>query len=183
MSVALEYDCPPIHSDHVFCSLGWLRMRVSNLNSKSIHSLRLWFYISYGMTIHKDFSSFFGAPVKNNLSNFFGVPIQPVSTPAISILTSPSSSLSHFERKLEQRFVNKKSNPELRKTSNQSKKWRGKTHEKKLKERYRDPSYVFNLLHTSHLQVYDSGGRPICHGNCKFNCQAKFENEMNLLLG
>lgn len=133
------------------------------------------------MTIHKDFSSFFGAPVKNNLSNFFGVPIQPVSTPAISILTSPSSSLSHFERKLEQRFVNKKSNPELRKTSNQSKKWRGKTHEKKLKERYRDPSYVFNLLHTSHLQVYDSGGRPICHGNCKFNCQAKFRYDAPLL--
>ena len=134
------------------------------------------------MTIHDDLSAFLGVKVKPVVTSFASGTTPPRNG---SLHTNNAATkqqvISEFSNKLEERFEYKGKNLPEPRGRIPSKKWRGKTHERKLKERYLSPSYLFDLLNQKHLHQYDSGGRPICHGNCSFNCQSKFRYDPGLI--
>ena len=127
------------------------------------------------MTIHGDLSSFLGVKVKPVLTE---VAVQ-------QFAAANKQQTSQLSAKLEERFKEKilirNAAKDTTCVETAGKKWRGKTHERKLQQRYLAPNYVFDLLNQTHLHQYDSGIRPICHNNCKFNCKAKFRYDSELL--
>ena len=134
------------------------------------------------MTIHADLSSFLGVKVKPVVTSFTSANVSTTDISGIpNSLPTKTEVLSELSEKLEERFEYKKRVPSQNKRP--AKMWRSKTHEKKLQERYLNRSYVFDLLNNTHLQQFDSCSRPICHARCKFNCQAKFRYDPDILHG
>ena len=92
------------------------------------------------MTIHDDLSAFLGVKVKPVVTSFASGTTPPRNG---SLHTNNAATkqqvISEFSNKLEERFEYKGKNLPEPRGRIPSKKWRGKTHERKLKERYLSP--------------------------------------------